>query len=263
MPPSAVQAFLPLLEVPLAHTDHQTALRLGCLEDSPNLASIRKFLDTMPDGRLLAELREHRGKGRNDYPMHVLWGVLLLTILLRHPSVEACHAVPGKATQWKGEQERLLPGHDGTSNIVYDEAGTVYCYDKVSEPPVRRPMAYIGHEPERGTLKYRCPAMHEGFTCPMASICPSSIIPRRFQPTRSFPRTVRCFSQATCHPEDGPPGLAKGLQRNRLHRREQLIALHCIVSLHCISLHCTDWLALGVIVQCNADVTIDVKASRA
>ena len=38
-------------------------------------------------------------------------------------------------------------------------------------PPVRRPMAYIGHEPERGTLKYRCPAMHEGFACPMASIC--------------------------------------------------------------------------------------------
>jgi hypothetical protein len=371
-----------------------------CLDDSPNLACIRKFLDTVPDGRLLAELREHRGKGRNDYPMHVLWGVLLLTILLRHPGVEACladlgrndglrqligiaaeeavpkpwnmsrfldvlgqephrsnahaifddmverlgavvpdlgrhtagdssglnarrsrqgddvptttaaprpevqadptvspspttapptaaaaadaaapaapvdkverdrHGLPQPAggrkeykdddgtvtkvvewfgykfhllvdiphevvlawsitstkvgdneelpdlldqaranlpdgriqtvaydkaaddaavheilydlgikpliknrTLWKGEPERLLPGHDGNSNIVYDEAGTVYCYDKVSEPPVRRPMAYIGHEPERGTLKYRCPAMHEGFACPMASIC--------------------------------------------------------------------------------------------
>jgi hypothetical protein len=72
---------------------------------------------------------------------------------------------------WKSEPERLLPGHDGSSNIVYDESGTVYCYDKVSDPPVRHRMAYIGHEPERGTLKYRCPAMHEGWTCPMAEIC--------------------------------------------------------------------------------------------
>lgn len=72
---------------------------------------------------------------------------------------------------WKTEPERLLPGHDGTSNIVYNEAGTVFCYDKVSEPPVRHRMAYIGHEPERGTLKYRCPAQHEGWTCPMFDIC--------------------------------------------------------------------------------------------
>ena len=63
---------------------------------------------------------------------------------------------------WKTELERMLPGHDGSSNVVYDEAGTIYCYDKTSEPPVRHKMAYIGHEPERETLKYRCPAKHEG-----------------------------------------------------------------------------------------------------
>jgi Transposase DDE domain len=74
-------------------------------------------------------------------------------------------------TLWKTESERLLPGHDGSSNVVHDEAGTLYCYDKVSDPPVRHPMAYIGHEPERGTLKYRCPAKHEGWECPMSSIC--------------------------------------------------------------------------------------------
>jgi len=27
-------------------------------------------------------------------------------------------------------------------------------------------MAYVGHEARRGTLKYRCPARHEGWTCP-------------------------------------------------------------------------------------------------
>jgi len=63
---------------------------------------------------------------------------------------------------WKEDSERMLPGHDGRSNIVYDEAGTVHCYDKTSERPVRQRMAFIGHEPSRGTLKYRCPAMHEG-----------------------------------------------------------------------------------------------------
>ena len=39
---------------------------------------------------------------------------------------------------WKEEPERMLPGHDGTSNVVYDESGTVYCYDTVSKTPVRR-----------------------------------------------------------------------------------------------------------------------------
>jgi hypothetical protein len=72
---------------------------------------------------------------------------------------------------WKDEQEQMLPGHDGNSNIVYDEAGTLYCYDRVSQPMVRHPMAYIGHEASRGTLKYRCPSKHEGWLCPMSPIC--------------------------------------------------------------------------------------------
>jgi hypothetical protein len=83
---------------------------------------------------------------------------------------------------WKGEAERMLPGHDGRSNIVYDEAGTVYCYDVVSEPPVRRRMAYIGHEPARGTIKYRCPARHEGGSCRSD---------RRCNEGRSYGKTVR------------------------------------------------------------------------
>ena len=50
---------------------------------------------------------------------------------------------------WKDQTEQMLPGHDGTSNIVYDEAGTVYCYDRTSLPIVRHKMAYIGYEPQR------------------------------------------------------------------------------------------------------------------
>lgn len=83
---------------------------------------------------------------------------------------------------WQGEPERLLPGHDGTSNVVYDEAGTIHCYDKVSEPPVRHKMSYIGHEPERQTLKYRCPAKHEDWACPMSAICNAG---------KSYGKTVR------------------------------------------------------------------------
>src|SRR5262249_38775879 len=49
---------------------------------------------------------------------------------------------------WPSEPERLLPGHDGSSNVVYTEDGSIYCYDKVSDPPVRHRMAYLGHEPE-------------------------------------------------------------------------------------------------------------------
>lgn len=328
------------------------------LEDSPNLKTVRDFLAVVEDAKLLAALRAHRSKGRDDYPVHVLWGTLLLTIVLRHPSIEAClgdlgrnaalrrligidreeqvpkkwnmsrfldvlgkephlsllHGVfdamvkrlggavtdlgadcagdsswlsarrirakrrcsdglpepaggrkeytdeEGKVTKvvewfgykfhllvdrrhevvlawsvsstktadnevlphrvddaleklprgrkgkgriktlvydkaaddekvhrkldglgitpvienramWEGEHERMLPGHDGTSNIVHDEAGTIYCYDKASDPPVRHRMAYIGHEPARKTLKYRCPAAHEGWRCPSHSRC--------------------------------------------------------------------------------------------
>ena len=330
-----------------------------CLDDSPTLKTIRQLLAAVPDGRLLDSLKTARGKGRDDYAITSLWGVLLLTVALRHPTTEACLAelrrnaslrrliglgseegvprkwnmsrfldtlgrqphlallhevfnvmarrlaevVPdlgretagdatslnarrkkeqaagnekadglpqpaggrkeytdqdGKVTKvvewfgyklhllvdvnhevslayqgtstkagdgetlpavlteakanlpkhriktlaydkaadprdvhrvlhkakikpliqnrslWNEEPERMLPGHDGSSNVVYNEAGTLYCYDRVSQPMVRHPMAYIGHEPQRQTLKYRCPAMHEGWPCPMSSICSSS-----------------------------------------------------------------------------------------
>ena len=307
-----------------------------CLEDSPSLATVKAFLAAVPDAQLLDGLRQARGHGRDDYPVHVLWGVILVTIALRHPSWEAClselrrnealrrligieseegvpkgwnlsrfldvlgqephltrlreifdtlnrrlgEAVPdlgkhtagdatalharrkrdaqqaqaeqqdglpqpsggkkeyfdgeGKVTKifewfgyklhllvdvkhevalayrittasagdaatlpqtlteaqanlppkrietlaydkaaddhethkllarehikpliemrslWKEEPERLLPGHDGNSNIVYDEAGTIYCYDRTRTPMVKHRMAFNGYEEQRG-----------------------------------------------------------------------------------------------------------------
>jgi hypothetical protein len=361
-----------------------------CLEDSPTLKTIKQLLDVIPDEALLISLQQSRGKGRNDYSLRTLWGVLVLSVALRHPNIEAClaelrrneslrqligiaseeavprkwnlsrfldalgcephlpllheifdsmierlgEAVPdlgchtagdatglnarrkrkeqevvreqaqglpqatggrkeytdddGRVTKvvewfgfklhllvdvkhevslaykitdtkagdgetlpslladaqanlpegrmqtlaydkaadtnevhevlshakikpviqnrslWKEEHERMLPGHDGNSNIVYDEAGSVYCYDRVSEPMVRHKMAYIGYEPQRETLKYRCPAMHEGWVCPMAKTCnagksygltvrvPREIDLRRFP---ALPRATKKFER--------------------------------------------------------------------
>lgn len=328
------------------------------LEDSPSLRTLRALLASIPDDKLLESLRGFRGHGRNDYPLHVLWGVLVLTIALRHTGVEACLGelarnrglreligiesearVPrkwnmsrflevlgsephrtllrevfdamarrlggavedlgaqtaGDATAlnarrtasdegrrrdaeqglpqatggrkeytddagnvakvvewfgyklhllvdvrhevalayavtdtkagdgetlpqvlgqaeanlpprrmetlafdkaadsdavhlvlharrikpliqnrslWKEDLERPLPGREGeVSNIVHDECGSLFCYDTESTPCVRHPMAYIGHEARRGTLKYRCPARHGGWACPSDAAC--------------------------------------------------------------------------------------------
>lgn len=326
------------------------------LEDSPSLQTIRAFLEAIPDAPLLDSLQRARGKGRDDYPVYVLWGTLLLAIVLRHHTLDACledlqrnpalrlligveaepkvpkpynmsrflvtlgeephlshlrgifdvlvqrlgRVVPdfgkdtaGDSTGLSGrtadsaelreaEQQQGLPqptggrkeykDDDGTVtkvvewfgyklhllvdvkhevvlsyhitntkvgdnemigdllqqakrnlpqdrietmaydkaaddgavhellhdeqvrpvirnrtfqleepekvvggrtplNVVYDQAGTLYCYDRVSPEPVRHRMAYIGHEAERGTLKYRCPARHEGWDCPSDAAC--------------------------------------------------------------------------------------------
>jgi hypothetical protein len=68
------------------------------------------------------------------------------------------------------EPEKVLGGRTPL-NSVYDQAGTVFCYDQVSDPPVRRPRAYSGREAERGTLKYRCPARHDGLDYPSDGRC--------------------------------------------------------------------------------------------
>src|SRR4051812_24556317 len=59
------------------------------LEDSPSLHTIKQLLDTLPDAKLLDSLRTARGKRRDDYPVHVLWGVVVLRVALRHVTTEA------------------------------------------------------------------------------------------------------------------------------------------------------------------------------
>jgi hypothetical protein len=104
---------------------------------------------------------------------------------------------------WKAEFERPVGGRVPL-HIVHDEAGTVFCYDRVSDPPVRHPMTYHGYEPDRETIKYRCPARHEGWTCPSDERCnadrdygltvriPCTLDLRRFPP---IPRATKMFER--------------------------------------------------------------------
>jgi len=60
------------------------------LEDSPTFKTIQQLLKVIPDQALLDSLRVARGKGRDDVPVRVAWGVLVLSVALRHPTIEAC-----------------------------------------------------------------------------------------------------------------------------------------------------------------------------
>lgn len=71
---------------------------------------------------------------------------------------------------WKNQTEEVLASCK-SRNVVYDELGTIYCYDTLSPVPCKRKMSYIGYEKSRGTLKYRCPARHEGIPCPSDQKC--------------------------------------------------------------------------------------------
>jgi hypothetical protein len=105
---------------------------------------------------------------------------------------------------WKTEPERVLPGGRYPLNLVHNEAGTVSCYDMVSKPAVQHRMAYIGYDKERETVRYRCPARHEGWTCPSESQCntgkeygltvrlPCTVDLRRFPPV---PRATKEFER--------------------------------------------------------------------
>jgi hypothetical protein len=102
------------------------------------------------------------------------------------------------------DQEKVLPGGRYPLQLVHDEAGTVHCYDTVSDPPVRHRMAYIGYEHDRDCVKYRCPARHAGWDCPSDEKCHGSLaaglaarIPceldlRRFPP---IPRATKAFER--------------------------------------------------------------------
>jgi hypothetical protein len=105
---------------------------------------------------------------------------------------------------WREEPERPLPGGGAPRHVAHDEAETVYCYDTICDPPVRHRMARAGSEKAHGTIKYRCPARHEGRACTGRATCdagrsyglqvwvPCGSGLRRFPP---IPRATRRFER--------------------------------------------------------------------
>ena len=145
----------------LVDVKHEVVLawRITAAKEADNVA-LPKLLTqarrNLPDGRMKSLAYD---KACDDGEIHELLDEAGIEPVIENRSL------------WKDEEEYILPGHDGSSNIVYDEMGTVYCYDKASNPPVRHAMQYIGHEPKRRTLKYRCPAMYAGWKCPSHARC--------------------------------------------------------------------------------------------
>jgi DDE family transposase/transposase-like protein DUF772 len=138
-------------EVTLAY--HITGTKAGDNERIPEL--VRQAQHNLPAGRLKTLAYD---KAADDGDVHAFL------------HAEGIAPVIQNRTFQLEEPEKVLGGRTPL-NVVYDQAGTVYCYDRVSDTPVRHPMAYIGHEPDRGTLKYRCPARHQGWDCPSDAAC--------------------------------------------------------------------------------------------
>jgi hypothetical protein len=100
----------------------QSLFAWATLEDCPSLGTIRQSLEAIPDAALLQGLHDARGRGRDDYPVSVLWGVAVLTPLLRHPSHEACLAElrrnPSLRRLLGVEAEAQIPHHWNLSRFL-------------------------------------------------------------------------------------------------------------------------------------------------
>jgi hypothetical protein len=172
-------------EVSLAY--HVSDTKLGDNEGVPAL--VAQAQANLPEGRMRTLAYD---KAADDEAVHDCLHTAGIKPLIQQRAL------------WKGEPERALPGGRYPLHLVHDEAGTVYCYDTVSDPPVRHQMAYVGYEKDRDSVKYRCPAAHQGWDCPSAAKCndgrpygltarlPCELDLRRFPP---IPRATKEFER--------------------------------------------------------------------
>jgi Transposase DDE domain/Transposase domain (DUF772) len=172
-------------EVALAY--HVTDTKAGDNERVPAL--VAQAVANLPPGRIRTLAYD---KAADDEKVHECLRGHGIKPLIRNRAL------------WQGEPERPLPGGRYPLQLVHDEAGTVFCYDTVSEPPVRHKMSYVGYEEGRGTVRYRCPARHEGWECPSDERCnagrgwgltariPCELDLRRFPP---IPRATKEFER--------------------------------------------------------------------
>jgi hypothetical protein len=78
-----------------------------------------------------------------------------------------------KRSDWKkGEDETRALFPDRVDTVVYNVKGAISCICPLTGE--KRPMTFWGFEPDRETLKYRCPAAANGFECKGREDCPGA-----------------------------------------------------------------------------------------
>jgi hypothetical protein len=77
-----------------------------------------------------------------------------------------------KRSDWKNPDETRILFPDVVDTVVYDVKGRVKCVCPATGEA--RPMTFWGFEEDRGTLKYRCPAVANGFECKGRADCPGA-----------------------------------------------------------------------------------------
>ncbi len=81
-----------------------------------------------------------------------------------------------KRSDWKDTTDPTRPLFpDRVDTIVYDVKGAISCICPVTDE--QRPLAPWGFEPDRETLKYRCPAAVNDFDCQGRAECPGAQTP--------------------------------------------------------------------------------------
>ena len=59
------------------------------VDQLPDLRRLELALEHLPDGPVVAALRERRGRGRDDYPVGAMWRALVAGVVFQHASVES------------------------------------------------------------------------------------------------------------------------------------------------------------------------------
>ena len=59
------------------------------LEIKSDLEILKLVLENLPDEKIMRELENKRGKGRNDYPIRAVWNSIIAGVVYEHDSVES------------------------------------------------------------------------------------------------------------------------------------------------------------------------------
>jgi Transposase DDE domain/Transposase domain (DUF772) len=83
------------------------------LDTASDLDRLRLVLAALPDEGLVCFLEEHRGRGRDDYPVRPMWNAVIAGIVFQHPSAAALIR-----ELWRNGELRQLCGFDPLAGMA-------------------------------------------------------------------------------------------------------------------------------------------------